>query len=76
VDPTRLAERTRQALAVLAPEKRARAEAALAHIQSPEYQEREPRDREALEREYRATETIASTPVPWSLEVIESRQPQ
>ena len=64
VDPTRLAERTRQALAALAPGKRARAEAALTRIQSPEYQAREQRDRAALEREYRATGTVASTPVP------------
>ena len=63
MDPNRLAERTRQALAALPPEKRARAEAALTRIQSPEYREQEQRDREALDREYRATGTIAATPV-------------
>ena len=63
MDPRRLSERTRQALAALAPAKRARAEAALTRIQSPEYQAREQRDREALDREYRATGTIASTPI-------------
>jgi len=62
MDPRRLSERTRQSLAALSPEKRARAEAALTRIQSPEYREREQRDREALDREYRATGTIASTP--------------
>jgi ribosome-binding protein aMBF1 (putative translation factor) len=63
MDPNRLAERTRQALAALPPEKRARAEAALNRIQSPEYREREQRDREVLDREYRETGTIAATPV-------------
>jgi DNA-binding XRE family transcriptional regulator len=63
MDPNRLSERTRQALAALSPEKRARAEAALSRTQSPEYQEKEHGDREALDREYRATGTIASTPV-------------
>jgi ribosome-binding protein aMBF1 (putative translation factor) len=63
MDPRRLSERTRQSLAALSPEKRARAEAALSRIQSPEYQERERSDREALDREYRATGTIASTPI-------------
>ena len=54
---------TRQQLDALSPEKRARAEAALTRIQSPEYQESERKDREALDREYGATGTIASTPV-------------
>jgi hypothetical protein len=63
MDPNRLSERTRQSLASLWPEKRARAEAALARIQSPEYRDSERRDRDALDREYRATGTIASTPV-------------
>jgi hypothetical protein len=63
METNRLAERTRQALAALPPEKRARAEAALTRIQSPEYREQEQRDREALDREYRATGTIAATPV-------------
>jgi len=62
MDPRRLSERTRQSLAALSPEKRARAEAAFTRIQSPEYREGEQRDREALDREYRATGTIASTP--------------
>jgi ribosome-binding protein aMBF1 (putative translation factor) len=62
-EPIPLSERTRQSLASLSPEKRARAEAALTRIQSPEYQESEHRDRDALDREYRATGTIASTPV-------------
>jgi ribosome-binding protein aMBF1 (putative translation factor) len=35
----------------------------LTRIQSPDYQEQEHSDREALDREYRATGTIASTPV-------------
>ena len=61
MDPTRLSKRTRQSLATLSPEKRARAEAALARIQSPEYRERERNDRDALDREYRATGTIAFT---------------
>ena len=63
MDPNRLSERTRQKLAALSPEKRAQAEAALTRIQSPEYQESERRNREALDREYRATGTIASTPI-------------
>jgi hypothetical protein len=63
MDPRRLSERTRQALAALPPEKPARAEAALGRIQSPGYREREWQDREALDREYRATGTIASAPV-------------
>jgi DNA-binding Xre family transcriptional regulator len=63
MDPRRLSQRTPQALAAREPAKRARAEAALTRIQSPEYQAREPRDREALDREYRATGTIASTPI-------------
>ncbi len=63
MDPTRLSARTRKALAALSPEKRAQAEAALTRIQSPEYQEHEHKDREALDREFRATGTIASTPV-------------
>jgi ribosome-binding protein aMBF1 (putative translation factor) len=63
MDPKRISERTRQALAALSPEKRLRAEAAITRIQSPEYQERERRDREALDREFRATGTIASTPL-------------
>ncbi len=62
MDPKRLSERTRQSLSALSPEKRARAEAALARIQSPEYREQEQSDRDALDREYRATGTIASTP--------------
>ena len=63
MDPRRLSERTRESLAALSPEKRARAEAALTRIQAPEYQERERRDRDALDREYRTTGTITSTPV-------------
>jgi ribosome-binding protein aMBF1 (putative translation factor) len=63
MDPNRLSERTRQSLAALSPEKRAKAEAALTRIQSPEYQESERRNREALDREYQATGTIASVPV-------------
>jgi hypothetical protein len=35
----------------------------LARIQSPEYREKERSDREALDREYRATRTISATPV-------------
>ena len=63
MDSKRLSERTRQSLAALSPDKRARAEAALSRIQSAEYQESEHRDREALEKEYRTTGTIASIPV-------------
>ena len=63
MDPNRLSERTRRSLAALPPEKRARAEDAITRIQSPEYQEQERRDREALDREYRATGTIACTPL-------------
>jgi ribosome-binding protein aMBF1 (putative translation factor) len=63
MDSKRLSERTRHALAALSLEKQARAKAILTHIQSPEYQEQEHSDREALDREYRATGTIASTPV-------------
>jgi ribosome-binding protein aMBF1 (putative translation factor) len=62
MDPSRLSERTRRSLAELPPDKLARAEAALERIQSPEYQARERKDREMLDREYRATGTIASTP--------------
>jgi hypothetical protein len=63
MDPNRLSERTRRALAALSPEKRSRAEAAITLIQSPEYREKERRDREALDRKYRETGTIATTPV-------------
>jgi ribosome-binding protein aMBF1 (putative translation factor) len=63
VDARKLSKRTRQALADLPPEKRARAEAAITRIQSPEYQKTERRDREILDREFRATGAIASTPV-------------
>ena len=63
MDPNRLSERTRRALADLPPEKRARAEAALDRIQSPEYREEERQVREVLDREYRATGTIACTPL-------------
>ena len=60
MDPRRLSRRERaRSLAALSPVKRARAEAALARIQSPEYQERERRDREALDREYRATGSVS-----------------
>jgi ribosome-binding protein aMBF1 (putative translation factor) len=62
MDSNRLSERTRQALAALSPEKRARTEAALTRIQSPEYQEWEHRDRQASDREYHATRTIVPTP--------------
>src|SRR5262249_55440293 len=61
MDPKRLSERTRQALAALPPEKRSRAEAAITRIQSPEYRETERQDREALDGEHRATGTIAAT---------------
>ena len=64
MNPDRLSRRTLEALAALPPDKRARAEAAITRIQSPEYREDERRDREALDREYRATGTIASTPFP------------
>jgi ribosome-binding protein aMBF1 (putative translation factor) len=63
MDSKRLSERTRRSLAALPPKKRAQAEAALARIQSPEYREKERSDREALDREYRATGTISATPV-------------
>ena len=63
MEPNRLSKRTRQSLAALSPERRAKAEAALTRIQSPEYQENEHRVCEALDREYRASGTIASTPV-------------
>jgi ribosome-binding protein aMBF1 (putative translation factor) len=63
MNPTKLSKRSNQSLAAMPPEKRARAEAALSRIQSPEYRERERRDREALDREYRATGTISATPV-------------
>lgn len=64
MDPDRLSSRTREALAALSPEKQARAAAAITRMQSPEYREAERRDREALDREYRDTGTIASTPFP------------
>jgi hypothetical protein len=63
MDPERLSERTRRSLAALPPDKRAKAEAALARIQSPEYRKSERSDREVLDREYRATGTISATPV-------------
>ncbi len=62
MEPKRLSEKTRRVLAALPPEKRARAEAVLDRIQSPEYREAERKDREALDREYRETGTIAATP--------------
>ena len=63
MNPRRLSDRTRRSLAALPPEKRARAEAALARTQSTEYQERERQDREALDQEYRATGTISGRPI-------------
>ncbi len=60
MDPSQLSERIRQALAALPPQQRARAEAAITRIQSPEYREWERLDREALDREYRDAGTIAS----------------
>jgi DNA-binding XRE family transcriptional regulator len=63
MDPKRLSDRTRRSLAALPADKRAKAEAALARIQSPEYQKKERSDREALDREYRATGTISFTSV-------------
>jgi ribosome-binding protein aMBF1 (putative translation factor) len=49
-------------LAALSPEKRAKAEAALARIQSPEYQAKQRSARKVLDREYRTTGTISFTP--------------
>jgi ribosome-binding protein aMBF1 (putative translation factor) len=63
MDPKQLSERTRQAMAAVPPEKRSRAEAAITRIQSPEYREQERQDRAALDREHRATGTIAATPI-------------
>jgi ribosome-binding protein aMBF1 (putative translation factor) len=63
MDARKLSKRTQQALADLPPEKRARAETALTRIQSPEYQERERKDRDVLDHECLTTGTIASTPV-------------
>jgi ribosome-binding protein aMBF1 (putative translation factor) len=63
MDPKRLSERTRQALAALPPEKWSRAEAAITRIQSREYREKERQDREAPDREHRATGTIATTQI-------------
>src|SRR4051794_14319215 len=60
MDKNRISKRTRQQLEKLPPEKRARADAVLARIQTPEYRAREAADREALDREYRETGRIAT----------------
>jgi hypothetical protein len=59
MDPSKIHERTREQLEALPPEKRAKAEAVLAKIQSPEYRAGERAEREALDKELRETGRIA-----------------
>jgi transcriptional regulator with XRE-family HTH domain len=60
MDPSKISERTRRQLEGLPPEKRAGAEAAVARTQTREFRARVVADREALDREYRATGRIAT----------------
>jgi hypothetical protein len=55
MDANRISERTRRQLEKLSPEKRAKAEAAIARTQTPEYRGAEAADRAALDREHRET---------------------
>src|SRR5262249_15020091 len=60
MDPSRLSQRTLEALEKLPPEKRARAEAIIAQTQTPEARARDAADRALLDREYRETGRIAT----------------
>jgi ribosome-binding protein aMBF1 (putative translation factor) len=60
MDASRISERTQRQLEKLSPEKRAKAEAAIARTQTPEYRAKVAADRVALDREYRETGRIAT----------------
>ncbi len=60
MDPSKISERTRRQLEKLPPEKRAKAEAAVARTQTPEFRAQVVADRETLDREYRTTGRIAT----------------
>jgi hypothetical protein len=62
MESVKVAKLTRRQLESLPPEKRAAAEAVIARTQTPEYQEREIRQREAIRREIRETGRVAVTP--------------
>jgi DNA-binding phage protein len=64
MDPSKISERTRRQIADLPPEDRARAEAAVARTQTPEFRARVAADRAALDREYRETGTLSTTRPP------------
>jgi hypothetical protein len=59
VDPTRVSNRTLEALERLPADKRTRAESIIARTQTPEARARDAADRAVLEREYRETGRIA-----------------
>jgi hypothetical protein len=60
MDPTKLSQRTREALEKMPPEKRARAEAIIARTQTPEARSKDAADRAILDRECRETGQIAT----------------
>jgi hypothetical protein len=60
MDPTKLSQRTRDALDQLPSDKRRRAEAIIARTQTPEARARDAADRAILDREYRETGRIAT----------------
>jgi ribosome-binding protein aMBF1 (putative translation factor) len=62
MDENEIPERMRRQLDRLPPDRRAKAEAAFAKTQTPEFRERAAADRAALDRERRETGTIAALP--------------
>jgi ribosome-binding protein aMBF1 (putative translation factor) len=60
MDVSKVSERTRRRLEAMPPEGRAKAEAAVARTQTPEFRARVAADRSALDREFRETGTIAT----------------
>ena len=60
MDPSRLSQRTLDALETMPPEKRSRVEAIIAKTQTPEARAKSAQDRNILDREYRETGRIAT----------------
>jgi hypothetical protein len=60
MDPTKLSQRTREALEKLPPEKRPSAEAIIARTQTPQARAKDAADRAILDQEYRETGRIAT----------------
>ena len=61
MNPRQVSERTRASLERLTPERRARAEAIIARMQTSEARAAEAVTRDSIDREYRETGTIATT---------------